>query len=170
LGSGELGLLEYSCLDHRALEEPVETLRAQIGKWKPVYPSDPTTRGMLKRGAQAYVAGDLPRATDLFSQAVSRTPDSPLARYDLGVARLAAGSTAAGLSEIEEADRLACNVFLSYQVLVRHIAEELDLRVVDLMLHFQTRDGEHLFLDPAHPNAEGSALIAQALWTALSGD
>jgi hypothetical protein len=92
-------------------------------------------------------------------------PDAPLAHYDLGVARLADGQD--GLPELATADRLACSIFLQHQIVLWRLARELDVPVVDLTLFFQAHDGEELFLDPAHPNAAGSRIIAEALWPAL---
>ena len=164
----DLDLLELSCLDHRQLEDPIRVLNERLPQWQPVYPTNPAVRRLLRRGADVYVNGAYATAVRRFAEAVDRQPESPLARYDLGVAQLAAGDKAAGLDELAEADRLACNVFLHYQALVWQVATELAVPVVDLTMHFQAHDGASLFLDAAHPNPVGQRLIAEALWPAVT--
>lgn len=164
----ELGLLEVSCLDYHALRDPIAQMRAQAPAWRPVYPRNLEMRTRLQAGATAYRDRDYAEAARAFAAAVPLQPDTPLAHYDLGVALLADGQ-ARGLAELDEADRLACSVFLQYQVALWHLAHELNVPVVDLTLHFQAHDGEELFMDPAHPNAAGHRIIADALWTALHG-
>ncbi|MFT4571952.1 MAG: lysophospholipase L1-like esterase [Candidatus Binatia bacterium] len=166
-GSRELGLLEASCLDHLAIQDPVAALRSQSPSWKPVRPSDPKLLEILRAGAKAFVAGDTEEALDRFAQGVALDPASPLARYDLGVTKLKSGDPDGGLDELARAEKLACNVFLSYQVALHRIAVELEVSIIDLVPVFQVDDSEELFLDPAHPNATGSRLIAEALWARL---
>ena len=165
---GELDLFEVSCLDNRKLERPIERLYEGLQEWKPVYPINEAVRPVLQQGARAYIGRNFEEAARRFARAVELDPDSPLAHYDLGVSRLAMGD-AAGLRDLSEADRLACNVFLLYQVLIWKLAVDLDVAVVDLTLQFQAHDGEMLFLDPAHPNAAGHRLIAEALWPFVNG-
>ena len=93
-------------------------------------------------------------------------PLSPLAHYDLGAAKLAAGDDN-GLQDLRAADRLACSAFLQYQVVLWKLSAELAVPVVDITLHFQAHDGESMFLDPAHPNVKGHRLIAEALWPVI---
>lgn len=163
--SHNIGLLEVSCLDHLEHENPMQFLLDRAGEWQPVYPPNPDTRRMLKEGAAAYVAGDLEEAIAIFEKAVAIAPRSPLAHYDLGVTRVAAGEQEAGIAELDKANSLACNVFLQYQVSTWKIAADLDVPVVDLTLYFQSH--EELFLDPAHPNAAGHRIIAEAMWDEL---
>ena len=158
----ELTLFEASCLDHRTLADPPAALRDGMARWKVVYPADPALRAALRDGAQAFVRGDYAAATRLFLAAVNAHPDSPLAFYDLGVARLSAGD-AGGLESLHAADELACNVFLHYQVILWEIAAAERVPVADITLWFQAHDGEPLFLDPAHPTPAGHAIIAEAL-------
>lgn len=75
----------------------------------------------------------------------------------------------AGQRHLEQADRLACNVFLHYQVRVRKVAVDLDVPIVDAVLLFQAHEGESLYLDAAHPNARGHHLIGEALWRFFGG-
>jgi lysophospholipase L1-like esterase len=93
-------------------------------------------------------------------------PDSPLAHYDLAVAKLSAGNDD-GLRDLALADRLSCNVFLHYQTILWRVARDLEVPVVDIALHFQAYRGGELFLDPAHPSATGHQIIADALWPAI---
>jgi hypothetical protein len=123
-------------------------------------------RSRLRLGAEAYRDGRYTEAARVFSAAIALQPDSPLAYYDLGAALLAKGE-AQGLNALDQADRLACNVFLRHQIALWRLAHELQVPVVDLTLHFQTHDGEELFMDPAHPNAAGHRIIADALWSTL---
>lgn len=162
-----IGLLEASCLDHLAFEDPMQVLVDRAADWEPVYPPNPVTRGLLKDGARAYVAGELDEAATTFKKTVALAPRSPLAHYDLGVSLLGAGQTEAGLAQLDQANHLACNVFLQYQVVTWEIAADLDVPVVDLALYFQSHAGEKLFIDPAHPNAAGHRIIAEAMWAAL---
>lgn len=162
----ELGVLEASCLEPRALADPLGTLHAQRPSWHEVYPADPTLRALLQQGARAFVAGDYAGALSHFTAATQRQPDAPLAVYDRGVALLAAGDDS-GLRELERADALACNVFLHYLVSAWRVARELAVPGVDISLHFQAHDGDALFLDPAHPTATGHRIIADALWPVL---
>jgi lysophospholipase L1-like esterase len=162
----EINLLEASCLDHRTLTDPIKEMRAQVPAWRPVYPSHPEMRKRLGAGAIAYRNGDYAEAARLFADALPLEPDAPLAHYDLGAAQLANGQ-AEGLAELDQADRLACNVFLRHQIELWRIAHELNVPAVDLTLHFQAHDGEELFMDPAHPNAAGNRIIADALWPVL---
>ena len=163
----ELSLVENSCLDHRAYDDPVGAMREQIATWKPVRPSDPEVLALLREGSHLFIAGHHAVSSQRFAEALESQPDSPLALYDWGVSRITAGDDEAGLGALARADRLACNVFLHYNIATWKIAAELDVPVVDLTLHFQTRGNEKLFLDPAHPNAAGHHLIAEALWQAL---
>ncbi|HSP97147.1 MAG TPA: GDSL-type esterase/lipase family protein [Candidatus Dormibacteraeota bacterium] len=167
LSPRELTLFEATCLDHRTLADPPAALRDGMARWQPVYPNDPALRAALRDGAQAFVRGDLGEATRLFAAAVAQHPDSPLALYDLGVARLSAGD-AGGLESMQAADQLACNVFLHYQVILWEIAAAEHVPVADITLWFQAHDGEPLFLDPAHPTPAGHAIIAEALWPLVS--
>jgi lysophospholipase L1-like esterase len=162
----EINLLEASCLDHRALSDPLGEMRKLAPAWRRVYPDNADVRSRLSAGAIAYTKGDYAAAVDRFKEAVAVEPDSPLARYDLGTAYLASGH-AEGMAEHERADRVACNVFLRHQVTLWRLARELNVPVVDLTLHFQAQDGTDLFMDPAHPNAAGSRVIADALWPVL---
>lgn len=164
----EILMLELSCLDHRQLTDPVATMREEIGKWRPVYPAEPALRAALREAAALYSRGDYGTAHERFAAIVAASPDSPLARYDLGVSLLAAGDAASGLSALAEADRLACNVFLHYQVIAWRLAQELGVPVIDATLTFQAHDGEPLYVDAAHPNSAGNRLIAEALLPALS--
>jgi tetratricopeptide (TPR) repeat protein len=163
-----IGLFEVSCLDHRRLEDPMQVLLDRVQGWEPVYPASSAVRERLRQGANAYVRGELEEAATLFEQAVALAPSSPLARYDLGVSQLAAGTREPGLRQLNQANELACNAFLQYQILNWKIATDLDVPVVDLALYFQSRDGEELFLDPAHPNGVGHRIIAEAMWEAVS--
>ncbi|MFT4569789.1 MAG: lysophospholipase L1-like esterase [Hyphomicrobiaceae bacterium] len=163
----ELGLLEVSCLDHLAVEDPIAELHAQSPSWMPILPRDPELLGILRAGSRAYVAGDFKEALARFSDGVALDERSPLARYDLGIAKLETGDHDGGLAELAIAEKLACNVFLSYQVALRRIAIEHDVAVIDLLPVFQAQDTDDLFLDPAHPNEAGSKLIAEALWARL---
>ena len=119
-------------------------------------------RAILQEGASAYTGGAYAAAAARFAAALALDSSSPFARYDLGVAKLAAGDTS-GLTDLETADRLACNVFLQYQVALWRIATELRVPIVDITLVFEAHDGESLFVDPAHPNQQGHRLIADAL-------
>jgi lysophospholipase L1-like esterase len=161
----EVSLLEASCLDHR-VGDPIAALYERRENWPVVYPDDVDQRALLRQGAAAYVAGDLKGAREHFAEALRRQPDAPLARYDLGVSKLGAGEPA-GLGDLEAADRMACNVFLHYQVVAWRVAQELQVPVVDITLHFQSHDGETLFVDPAHPNPAGHRIIAAALWAEI---
>lgn len=163
----ELALLESSCLDHKTLDDPIGALRGNIDRWQPVYPQDEQLRTLLASGARAYLDSDWDGAVKLFRDAVEGYPDSPLAHYDLGVALLRTTDPMAGLEEFHESERLACSVFLRYQVALHRIALKLGVQVIDVMINFQAHDGEELFLDPAHPNVRGSELIAEALWSGL---
>jgi lysophospholipase L1-like esterase len=158
----ELGLIENSCLDHREFDDPVAVLRERIGAWKTVYPADEDMRIELRNGARAYVEGDNAKALRIFDRAVAQQADSPLALYDRGVVRLILGDREQGLRDLDESVRLSCNVFVQYNVVAWKVAVESDVPVADLTLRFQAREGE-LFLDPAHPTAEGHRLIAQEL-------
>jgi len=164
--SRELNLLEASCLDHRAFDDPMRTLYERARDWHVVYPDDPVVRGFLQQGARAYVETRYAEAQQYFESATATQPDVPLARYDLGVAKLANGNRE-GLQDLAEADRLACNVFLEHQVILWRLAQELGVPVVDITLYFQAHDGEPLFLDPAHPNRNGHQIIAEALWPVI---
>ena len=166
----EVHALETSCLDHRTIDDPVGALYERRDTWHAVYPQDPELRDALRDGARAFVAGDYARATQSFIAALERQPDSPLARYDLGVVKLASGDQTGGMRELEEADRLACSAFLHYNVLAWRVARDLAVPVVDITLYFQAHDGEPLFLDPAHPNRAGHVIIAGALQAALERD
>ena len=163
-----LGVLEASCLDHRVLPDPLAVLREQRRRWRPVYPSDATVALILRDGAESYAAGDLARAAERFAAALEVQADSPLALYDLGVVRLAMGDTERGLAALEAADRHACNVFLQYQVILWKLGIELHVPVVDLTPHFQAHGGGELLFDPAHANAPGHRVIADAVWPALA--
>jgi lysophospholipase L1-like esterase len=163
----EIGLLEASCLDHRQFADPIATLHEQRPAWRPMYPPVEAARAAVLAGARAYVRGDFATAVERFTAALALQPDSPLIRYDRGVALIASGQRSEGLQELREADRLACNVFLQYQVLIWKIATELDVPVVDITLAFQAHDGESLFLDPAHPNPAGHRIIAEMLLPAI---
>ncbi len=163
----ELGLLESSCIDLRSTQDPLNALHERIGRWKPVYPSSPELKTSLRVGAQFFVRGELDAANEIFETAVASAPNSPLAQYDVGVSRIALGRIEEGLRALDEASSLACNVFLQYQVRLRHIAVELDVTVIDLMMHFQSHEGGRLYIDPAHPSPAGAALIAEALWSEL---
>jgi lysophospholipase L1-like esterase len=164
--AAEISLLEASCLDHQALNDPIQEMRSRAPAWRPVYPAAAEMRERLRQGALAYSAGRYDEATRLFSEAVALQGDVPLAHYDLGAALLANGR-AEGLAEFDTADRLACSVFLSHQIALWRLAHELHVPVVDLALHFQAHDGAALFMDPAHPNAAGDQIIADALWPVL---
>jgi lysophospholipase L1-like esterase len=159
----EIMLIGFSCLDHRATDDPAGLFEDRYRYWQPVFPTATNVRAKLSVGAEAYVNGDYARAVARFERAVELDPKSPLALYDLGVAKIANGQTTEGLASLESAETLACNVFLQYQVRIWRVALELDVEVVDLMLHFQTRDASSLFIDAAHPSAEGHALISDAL-------
>jgi lysophospholipase L1-like esterase len=164
----ERALTEFSCLDP-GRDDVLEVLHRELRRWRPVRPDPGPVRRALAQGAAAWVEGDLAAARRAFSEALRRQPDSPLALYDLAVVDLAEGESAAGLARLERADRLACSAFLHYQVVLRRLAAELDVPVVDLLLLFQAHDGEQLLLDSAHPTPRGHELIARALWTFLAG-
>ncbi|MDX2168150.1 MAG: SGNH/GDSL hydrolase family protein [Deltaproteobacteria bacterium] len=159
--------LEFSCIDHRDRADALGEMREQQDGWHPVYPDRLDVRALLRDGARAYVAGAFAAAVAKFAAAVAAQPDSPLAFYDLGVAQIAAGDAESGLRALHNADRLACSIFLHYQVVAWSVGLEEGVPVVDLTPWFQAHDGEPLFLDPAHPNIEGSQIIAQALWPAI---
>jgi lysophospholipase L1-like esterase len=162
-------MLQYSCLDHRSLDDPIATVRSRVRGWKPVFPRDNRRLlRMLSRGARAYAENRLASAASTFRSAVKLDPNSPLALYDLGATYLQLGETTQGLQRLAQADRLACNVFLQYQVIVRRLAAELHVPVVDLVLYFQAQDAGSLFRDPAHPSAEARDVIANALWPVLA--
>jgi hypothetical protein len=145
----------------------VRTLHERRPEWLQVYPEQPEVRSILKDGAEAYTRGDYAAAVERFGAALEMAPRSPLAHYNLGVAKLALDDTT-GLRNLETADHLACNVFLQYQVALWKIATELHVPVVDITLFFQAHSGDSLFLDPAHPNQEGHRIIADALWPAIA--
>lgn len=168
-GRPEVDLLELSCLDPRELADPAGALRAASPAWRPVFPDAEALRALLGRGAAAYARGERMEAARIFAAAVAADADSPLARYDRGAALLSLGD-AAGARDLEEASRLACGVFLLYQTRVWRVASELGVPVVDLTLHLQALpDAGAAFLDPAHLNAAGQSLLAEALWPALAG-
>jgi hypothetical protein len=113
-----------------------------------------------------------------FKAALDLRPDVPLAWYDLGLTQLEVDSTgsladlalrnrADGLAALDRADRLACSVFLHYQVLLWKVATELSVPIVDVTMAFQAYDKGPLFLDQAHPTPAGHRLIAEALWPTL---
>lgn len=162
----ELGVLELSCVEPGSLSDPLSELHRRMSDWRPILPRKPELLAILRTGAEAYVRGDLQAAEREFSRAVALQPDVPLAAYDLGVTHLSAGRSETGLRELERASHLACSIFLEFQVVLWRVAAELDVRIVDLTLHFQAHDGD-LFLDPAHPNLDGQGIIAQALWAEL---
>jgi lysophospholipase L1-like esterase len=164
----ELRLLELSCLDYARLADPLGELHRRLPDWQPVFPDDPEVRELLRRGALAHEQGDLAGAERLFAAALERRPDSPLAHYDRAVISFARGRDGDGFAHLERAEALACNVFLRYQAATWRVARELDVPVVDLTLPFQTRIGETLYLDQAHPNDAGQRLIAKALWPIVS--
>jgi hypothetical protein len=143
-----------------------------------VYPDNPRVRGALRDGAQAFMGGDDATAQSHFKAALDLQPDVPLAWYDLGLTQLAVDPTASpadlalssradGLAALERADRLACSVFLHYQVLLWKLAMELSVPIVDATMAFQAYDAGPLFLDQAHPTPAGHRLIAEALWPTL---
>jgi len=163
----EVGILEASCLEPSRLDDPLRILHEQRPSWHPVFPADEATQVLLQQGAQAYVDGDYSTAISRFTAATMQQPDSPLAFYDLGVARLSAGRKI-GFADLEHADALACNVFLHYLVAAWRVARDLDVPVVDISLYFQAHNqGDPLFLDEAHPTAPGHRIIADALWPVL---
>lgn len=162
----EINLFEVSCLDHRKLADPMREMRAQAPLWKAVYPSDTEMRRQLAAGAVAYQNGNYAEAQRQFMQASVLDANVPLAHYDLGAALLADGRSE-GLAELDRADALACSIFLRHQIVLWRLAHEYKLPVVDLTLAFQAHDGETLFLDPAHPNAAGDRIMADALWPML---
>jgi lysophospholipase L1-like esterase len=164
----DMGMLEASCLDVRRARESIATIRAKGEEWQVVYPDDPMVRAQIKNGADHFVRGEFKQAWHTFNRALGLQRSSPLATYDRGVIAVLMGDTANGLRDLKLADELACNVFLHYNVLVWELAIELGVPVVDLTLWFQSHDGELLFIDPAHPNIEGQAIIAEALWPALT--
>jgi lysophospholipase L1-like esterase len=159
--------LEYSCIDHRGRSDALGDMHAEESHWNVVFPKRFDVLALLHAGAKAYVAGDWAEAIRKFSKAVEAQPDSPLAHYDLGLAQIAAGQAELGLGSLQNAERLACSIFLTYQVMVWQVGLESQVPVLDLTPWFQAHDGGSLFLDPAHPNAEGSRIIAQALWPLL---
>jgi hypothetical protein len=165
-GKLERQLIEASCLDPRQ-DDVRAVLRERMGDWWPVRPLHAEARRWLQRGAIAFNAGDHALARRNFAAALRRESDSPLALYARGVVDLESGHTDAGLKRLAWAGRRACNVFLQYQVILRRVAAELDVPVVDAMLLFLAHDGEPLYLDSAHPNPRGHALIAEALWPVL---
>lgn len=164
---GEALAVQFSCLDHRALPEPVRTLYEQRDGWRPVYPRRQATAALLRDGANAFVDADYGRAIERFSAALEQEPDSPLAHYDLGVAQLVSTGYRQGMQALDDADRLACSAFLHYSVTAWRVAVELNLPVVDITLFFQAHDGTVLYLDSAHPNVTGHEIIARALHSAL---
>jgi lysophospholipase L1-like esterase len=168
LGQRELYMLEASCLETRAIDDPLATLRREMPKWKPVFPRDERVRGDLIAGAAAYVKGARDEGIVRFRQAAETDPTSPLAWYALGVAQLETGAANDGVAALSRADDLACNVFVHYQVAAWKLAQRLGVRVVDVTLPFLARNGESLYVDPAHPNPAGHAIIAAALWPLLS--
>lgn len=165
--SREFGLLELSCLDHNTFTDPIAALREKAPDWVPVRPKEAEVLGLLREGARALNAGQLVEAERLFSQAVALAPTSPLAHYDLGIAKIARGNQEEGLAALDKAETLACNVFLTYQVSLRRIAIEEDVAVVDIIPIFQAQKDSRLFLDFAHPNKVGNELIAEALLSHL---
>src|SRR6185369_6938508 len=110
----EVLAVQFSCLDHRALPEPVRTLYEQRDGWRPVYPRRQATAALLRDGASAFVDADYARAIERFSTALEEEPDSPLAHYDLGVAQLVSTDYRQGMQALDDADRLACSAFLHY--------------------------------------------------------
>jgi lysophospholipase L1-like esterase len=165
-GEAERNALELSCLEV-GHEDAIADLRASIGSWQAVWPEQEGVRATLRFGAAAWIRGDRERAAQSFQAALAQAPDSPIARYDLGVAEIAAGKSEWGLRRLEAAGALACNVFLQYQVAVHELAVELDVPVVDMVVRFQAFDAAALYLDPAHPSPRGHELIAEALWPQL---
>jgi lysophospholipase L1-like esterase len=165
--NNEVAILETSCLQPSELSDPLAELHRRIPDWRPTYPQSQELRAILRAGSAAYVAGDWSAAEREFARAVEEKPDVPLSAYDLGVARLKAGRREAGLADLDRASRLACSIFLEFQVVLWRVAAELDVPVVDLTLHFQAQEDSKLFLDPAHPNLAAQEIIARALWSEL---
>jgi lysophospholipase L1-like esterase len=161
--------LEYSCIDHRGRANALGDMYNEQGNWNVVFPKRFDVLRLLHAGAKAYVAGQWEEAISKFSKAVAAQPDSPLAHYDLGLALIAARQPTLGFKSLQTAERLACSIFITYQVLVWQIGLEANVPVLDLTPWFQAYAGGSLFLDPAHPNAQGSEIIAQALWPLLQG-
>jgi lysophospholipase L1-like esterase len=166
LTPGAYALVESSCLD-LGRADLVPALQGELRTWRPVRPTRGEVLDSLRSGARSWVAGDLAGAEASFEAALRLQPDSPLAHYDLGVVELASRRTEEGLRHLATADRLACNVFLQYEVAVWRVAMDLDVPVVDMVLGFQAVDAGRLFIDSAHPNGEGHRLIADALWSRL---
>jgi hypothetical protein len=161
----ELYAFEASCLDTRKIQgDPLDALRRVMPAWRPVFPRPPEVQAELVEGAKEYVAGRVDAARARFERAAEIDPGSPLAWYARAVVQLESGATHQGIDALAHADALACNVFLHYQVAARETAERLGVRVVDMTLPFLARAGESLYVDPAHPNPEGHAIIAEALW------
>jgi tetratricopeptide (TPR) repeat protein len=161
----ELYSFEASCLDTRKIQgDPLDALRRAMPAWRPVFPRKDDVRAELVEGAKEYAAGHTDAALARFDRAAELDPGSPLAWYARGVAQLDSGATHQGIDALTHADALACNVFLHYQVAARETAERLGVRVVDVTLPFLARVGQSLYVDPAHPNPAGHAIIADALW------
>ena len=161
----EIAVLENSCLDNRH-DDALDALHRRITDWQAVRPQRPEVRAHLHRGAVAWESGEREISWREFSEALRLQPDSPLALYDLGVVELESGNPS-GMQRLVEADRLACSVFLKYQVAMWRVATQLNVPVVDAVLLFQAHEGEALYLDPAHPSPLGHRLIAEALWPVL---
>jgi lysophospholipase L1-like esterase len=165
----DANFLLYSCPQVADGGDPLDALRSRVDARHAFYLGMRTNvRELLEEGARAYVSGQLELASRHFLRALSIAPRAPLALYDLASTSFAQGRTEAGLELLERAERASCNVFLSYQVALWRVATDLHVPVVDLMLHFQTRDAGRLFLDPAHPSPEARDVIAAALWPVLS--
>jgi hypothetical protein len=156
-----------SCLDP-GTEIGLADLRELLLQRQPVYPDDTTLRALLARGARAFVSEDFAAALATFRAAVVAAPQSPLAHYDLAAADFMNGNPSAGLDHLSRAESLSCNVFLQYQAVLWRLADELQVPVVDLTLLFEAYDNTPLFLDPAHPNAAATRIIANVLAPALA--
>jgi len=161
-------MLQYSCLDPRRLDDPFAAVRAAVHTWRTFYPNDDRRlQRALHAAAGAYASGSLAATQKGFERAVAPDRVSTMALYDLGATSMDRGQFEVGAALLARAERSSCNVFVQYQRIIRRVAIETSVPVVDLMLAFQTRPAGPLFLDPAHPSPAARDVIAGALWPAI---